>query len=84
MNSQTTGTIISVLKVWWLKVNSKPFRTLGTSGALYPHIIKVEYTVDGQKYIRRKWVNADQPTPKVGGNVRILYSSTKPTKAKIL
>ncbi len=31
-------------------------RTL--DGADFPYIIKMEYTVDGQVYTKRKWINA--------------------------
>ena len=41
MEKETTGTVISVTKQWWLKVNRKPVRTHAMDGAAFPHIIKV-------------------------------------------
>ena len=45
MEKETTGTVISVTKQWWLKVNRKPVRTHAMDGAAFPHIIKVKYTI---------------------------------------
>lgn len=84
MDKQTTGTVTAVTKQWWLKVNKKPVRALGTQGATYPYVIKVTYSVDGKEYTKRKWINAGQPVPKVGSDVQVVYSSEKPSKAKIL
>ena len=53
-------------------------------GAEFPYIIKIEYTVDGKAYTKRKWINAGAPVPKIGSNVQIMYNSDKPSKAKIL
>ena len=48
MEKTTTGTVLSVKKQWWLKVNTKPFRTGPLDGAEFPHIIKVTYRVNGK------------------------------------
>ena len=58
MDKETTGTVISVKKQWWLKINTKSVRLHALDGAIFPHIIKVEYTVDGQTYTKRKWIGA--------------------------
>ena len=50
MDQETMGTVISVKKQWWLKINTKPVRTHALDGAIFPHIIKVQYTVDGKTY----------------------------------
>lgn len=84
MDQQTTGTVIAAAKQWWLKVNTKAFRTHPLDGATFPHIIKVKYTVDGTEYTKRKWINAGQSVPKIGGTVQVRYSADKPSKAKIL
>lgn len=84
MDKETTGTVISVAKQWWLKVNRKPMRLHALDGATFPHIVKVEYIVDGKAYTKRKWINAGDPVPTVGSRVRIMYNSDKPSKAKIL
>lgn len=55
MEKTTVGTVISVKKQWWLKVNTKPVRMHALDGATFPHIITVKYSVNGQEYTRRKW-----------------------------
>ena len=84
MDKQTEGVVVSVKRQWWLKINSKQLRTDPLDGATFPHIIKVKYTVDGNEYIKRKWVSAGIPAPKVGKTVQVLYSSDKPSKAKVI
>ena len=45
MEKETMGTVISVTKQWWLKVNRKPVRAHAMDGAAFPHTIKaVSYT----------------------------------------
>lgn len=84
MDMQTTGTVIAVKKQWWLKINRKPIRMHALDGAEFPYIIKVEYHVDDQKFIKRKWINAGEKVPTVGSDVTVLYDNVKPSKAKIL
>ena len=84
MNKEAIGTVISVAKQWWLKVNTKPIRMGTMDGATFPHIIKVQYVVDGNTYIKRKWIGAGKSVPTVGSEMKVLYCSDKPTKAKIL
>lgn len=84
MSKETVGTVVSVAKQWWLKVNTKPIRMGAMDGAVFPHIIKVEYVVDGNAYIKRKWIGAGKPVPAVGSEVTVLYCADKPGKAVIL
>ena len=84
MDQETIGTVLSVAKQWWLKVNTKPIRMGALDGATFPHIIKVQYVVDGNTYTRRKWISAGKAVPAVGSKVTVLYRSDKPDKAKIL
>jgi hypothetical protein len=84
MEKKTTGKIVSVSKQWWLKINTKAFRTGPHDGAIFPHIIKVKYTVDGKDYFKRKWYAAGKPVPYVGESVSVIYSAEKPNKAKII
>lgn len=83
MDKETTGSIISVSKQWWIKINTKPVRAFGADGAIYPHIITVIYHVDGKEYTKKKWVRARSPLPSVGSQVDILYDENRPPKAKI-
>lgn len=84
MDKQTTGIVISVTKQWWMKVNSKPVRMNALDGARFPHIIKIEYIVNGKTYTKRKWIRAGESVFKIGSCVQVIYDSEKPSKAKIL
>ena len=84
MDKETVGTVLSVAKQWWLKVNTKPIRIGTLDGATFPHIIIVQYTVGGDTYTKRKWIGAGKPVPAVGSKLTVLYCADKPSKAKIL
>ena len=84
MDKETMGTVLSVAKQWWLKVNTKPIRIGTLDGATFPHIIKVQYVVGGDIYTKRKWIGAGKAVPAIGSTLTVLYCSTKPGKAKIL
>ena len=84
MDKETIGTVLSVAKQWWLKVNTKSVRKGALDGATFPHIIEVQYVVDGTTYVKRKWIGAGKQVPDVGSKLTVLYCSNKPTKAKIL
>ena len=84
MDKETIGTVLSVAKQWWLKVNTKPIRMNTWDGATFPHIIKVQYVVEGNTYTKRKWIGAGKAVPAVGSTLTVLYCSDNPGKAKIL
>lgn len=81
---ETTGTVISASRQWWLKVNTKPVRRGTMDGATFPYIIRIQYTVNGTDYIKRKWIGAGQPVPAVGSTVRLSYDDDKPSKVNVL
>ena len=81
---QTKGTVIAARKQWWLKINTKPIRTHALDGAVFPYIIKVQYTVSGKDYIKRKWIGAGKPVPEVGSAVTVVYHPHQPEKGQIL
>jgi hypothetical protein len=83
MYKETTGTVISVAKQWWLKINTKAVRTHAMDGAIFPYVIKVTYTVDGVAYVKRKWINAGYSVPSVGAELPVRYCSDNPKKAQI-
>lgn len=84
MNRETTGKVIAVKKQWWLKVNTKPIRLGAMDGATFPYIIKAEYTVNGQTYVKRKWVRAGRAIPELGSPVTVSYEESKPSRAKVI
>ena len=71
MEKETMGTVISVTKQWWLKVNRKPVRAHAMDGAAFPHTIKVKYTIDGKDYICRKWIGAGNKVPDKGTTIKL-------------
>ncbi len=79
-NSKTVGTIISVKKQWWLKVNTKPVRKHALDGATFPHIVTVRYTVDGNEIVKRKWLEACVIPPSVNDEVTVVYREDNPTR----
>ena len=83
MEKETMGTVISVTKQWWLKVNRKPVRAHAMDGAAFPHTIKVKYTIDGKDYICRKWIGAGNKVPDKGTTIKVTYCEDKPSKARI-
>ena len=84
MDKETIGIVMAVARQWWLKVNTKAVRMGPMDGATFPHIIKVQYIVEGNTYTKRKWIGAGKAVPAVGSKLTVLYCSNKPNKAKIL
>ena len=84
MKIETNGIVLSASKQWWLKVNTKPVRLHTLDGAVFPYIIKVQYTVNGVEYIKRKWIKAGEPVPQPGSFVKLVYSESNPGKAEII
>ncbi len=80
---RTTGTIIAVKKQWWCKFNTKAVRLHSLDGAVFPHIIKVKYTVDGRDYIKSKWRGVAAGTPYAGDMVTVWYQPDNPAKCRI-
>ena len=77
------GTVVTVAKQWWLKINTKAVRTHAMDGAIFPYVIKVTYVVDGVEYMKRKWIHAGYSVPSVGAELRVRYDSANPKKAEI-
>ena len=84
MEKTTEGTVLSVKKQWWLKVNTKAVRMHALDGATFPHIVKVRFIVDDKDYIKRVWFGAGLPVPAEGAQVRVAYEENKPSKCRLL
>ena len=84
MDKEIKGTVVSVAKQWWLKINTKAVRMGPLDGAIFPHIIKVQYIVGENTYTKRKWIGAGKPVPAIGSKLTVLYSTDKPGKARVL
>ena len=83
IESKTVGTILSVKKQWWLKVNTKPIRKHALDGATFPHIVTVKYTVDVNEIVRKKWLKSFVTPPSVNEQVAVIYRTDKPTKFRL-
>lgn len=84
MEKTVKGTVVSVKKQWWLKVNTKPFRTHALDGAEFPYIITAQYSVDGKEYKVKKWIKAGYPVPELNSNVLVVYNEDNPKKGRIV
>lgn len=82
MEQEITGTVGSVSTQWWCKVNRKPLRLHSLDGAVFPHIVKVQYTAGGKSYTCRKWLGAGAGAPGVGSRIRVFYPAGKPSKGR--
>ncbi len=83
MESETMGTVISVKRQWWLKVNTKAFRTGPLDGASFPHIVKIQYVVDGKEYLLKKWYGASELPPLEGSAIKVFYQEEAPSRARL-
>lgn len=83
MGKKTFGTVLSAKKQWWLKVNKKPARITALDGATFPYIVKIRYVVNGQEFIKRKWINAGMQVPEIGSQVTVIYDEGKPNKCRL-
>ena len=84
MEKETTGTVVSASKQWWLKVNTKAVRLGPMDGAAFPYIITVSYKADGKEYRKKKWISAGAFVPAEGNPVKVVYDADSPAKAKII
>ena len=80
---KTTGTVIAVKRLWWIKVNKKPIRAHALDGAVFPHTVTVKYTVNGFEYIKKKFLRARFTPPKPGETINVYYNAEKPSKCKL-
>ena len=83
MEKRTVGTVLSVRRQWWLKVNTKSFRIGPLDGAVFPHIVTVKYTANGEEIVKRKWLGAGIRCPEVNERVTVIYQEEKPTKFRL-
>ncbi|MBQ4578145.1 MAG: sugar ABC transporter permease [Clostridia bacterium] len=84
MDQETRGTVCGVYTQWWLKIKTKPVRLHAMDGATFPHVIKVQYTVEDRTYTKWKWVPAHRRAPVPGEVVTVLYDKEKPAKGRIV
>ena len=81
---QTEGVVTDVKICWWLKVNTKPVRRNMFDGAVFPHIIHFTYTVDGQCYQGKRYVNWNKRCPGKGEKLTVYYEKENPAKYAVI
>lgn len=77
---QALGTVTEVSTCYWFKVNTKPIRRHSWDGAVYPHIIRFSYEVDGKTYSGKCWVPWTVRCPVKGEQITVFYEETDPQK----
>lgn len=81
---QTEGVVTEVKTCWWLKVNTKPVRKNMFDGAVFPHIIHFTYTVNGQAYQGKRYVNWNKRCPPKGEKLTVYYEIENPAKYAVI
>lgn len=81
---QTEGVVTEVKTCWWLKVNTKPVRRSAIDGALFPHIIHFTYSVGGQTYKGKRYVNWNRRCPVKDERVTVCYERENPEKYAVI
>ena len=84
MLKRTTGTILSVRKLRWLQIHTKPFPKGLRLCVVSPSIIKAKYTADGREYIRRRWIGPQYPVPCEGSTIMLVYEENTPQNIRIV
>ena len=81
---KTDGMVTQVRTCWWLKINTKPVRCNMFDGAVFPHIIHFTYTVDGQTYQGKRYVNWNRRCPQKGEKLMVYYQKENPAKFAVI
>ena len=80
-NSLTVeGTIVKASKLWWIKINTKAFRTSPVDGATFPYFIRIKYTINNTDYEKGKFVYWGKESITVGDIVIVTYNENNPSK----
>ena len=82
-NIEVEGTIIKLKKIWWIKINTKAFRTSPLDGATFPYIITVKYTVNDTTYEKNKFVYLGDKEINIGDKLKVVCDVTNPKKIVI-
>ena len=81
----TRGRVTASKTCRWLKVNTKPVRKHALDGAVFPHIIAFQYTVDGKtyqgkRYVPPRYAAGFDTSPKPGDGIRVWYDPGRPER----
>lgn len=75
--NRTTGTVVEVKRVWWIKVKLKAVR-VSEDGSAFPHKAAVRYEVGGREYTARVYIPWRLIPPEVGARVGVMYDEGRP------
>lgn len=81
---KTEGTVTEVKTCWWIKINTKPVRRNMFDGAVFPHMILFTYTVAGQYYQGKRYVNWNKQCPQKGEKLTVYYEKDHPEKYAVI
>ena len=81
---ETEGIVTEVKRCWWLKVNTKSVRKGAHDGALFPHIIHFTYSVNGQTYTGKRYVNWNKHCPVKDEKLTVYYEEAAPEKYAVI
>jgi len=81
---QTEGVVTEVKTCWWLKINTKPIRSHALDGAVFPHIIHFTYSVGGQIYKGKRYVNWNKQCPQKGQKLEVCYEQENPARYAVI
>ena len=81
---ETSGIVTEVKRCWWLKVNTKSVRKGALDGALFPHIIHFTYSVNGQTYTGKRYVNWNKRCPVKDERLTVYYEEASPDKYAVI
>ncbi len=81
---QAEGVVTEVKTCYWLKVNTKSVRRNAIDGALFPHIIHFTYTVGGQTYKGKRYVNWNKRCPVKDERITVHYERENPEKYAVI
>ena len=79
-NIEVEGIIIKLKKIWWIKINTKAFRTSPLDGATFPYIITVKYTVNDTTYEKNKFVYLGDKEINIGNKIKIILKENDHSK----
>lgn len=81
---QAEGVVTEVKICWWLKINTKPVRRNMFDGAVFPSIIHFTYTVNGEVYQGKRYVNWNKQSPQKGEKLTVYYEKENPAKYAVI
>lgn len=78
------GTVTRISACYWLKINTKPIRAHAWDGAVFPHMVSFEYTVDGCVYTGKRYFSWKLNPPLKGSGLTVYYDEKDPRRFAVL